>query len=702
MTKFVILVAALVFFPVFHGYPGEDRLAEANRLFWTGEYEEAARLYRERAGDPGMRIAAGIQLGALYRSMGDYASAIAQYEELLDDASAAASSPDHLRDILIPLAESYLYQRRLQEAERAFTTAAGFAPDAPDLLFDLGRALFARGKLEEAHDAFTKAAALDPGFAGNFVFLARIAHEKNNVQEAASAYRSALRIDPQQAELLYWLGRELQAAGSYEDAFRQYHRLSAIDADNSIVLARIEEVKPSLTRTEDEIIPPKSLERFAPVRAVQDRENIPLLRIGLNTIHRGSIVPLNTLSFVSSGRFRITAVGETVFEGDPGVEYRIALSEAVVSIREADRNVSAGSETKPRTAPGEGDAVRLPASFSIEPVAGEGTSFIIKRIEYARGFTWSGVEDRQYRGRFEVTVIGGGFRLVNEVNLEEYLYSVVPSEMMISYPDEALKAQAVIARSYALYRARYVKPHWEDGFDLCDSQHCQVYKGASNEWPKSTRAVEETRGLVLWADGKVASPFYHANCGGHTQSSSDLAGWGDYDYLAGVLDAPESVEFPASPAGLESWLKTRPPAYCSSRSPEYRWFRIVPAPFLEEKLNRYASIGRLTGLTVAGRSPSGHVRSVLVHGTERTLEIEKEHEIRRFLGLGPLRSTLFWLETMYGDSGAPEEFYIYGGGWGHGVGMCQNGAGGMGALGYGYEQILNHYYPHSTVEKLDY
>jgi stage II sporulation protein D len=694
MMKYAVLVAALVILPFFRGYPGEDRLGEANRLAWTGAYEEAARAYRELTGDPETRIAAGAQLGALYRLMGDYASAAAQYEALLGDAAA----PDHLRDILLPLAESYLYQRKLQEAERIFTAAAGLAPDAPDVLFGLGRVLFAAGKLREARDAFERAAALDPGFSGNFVYLGRIAHEKNDSSEAVSAYRIALRIDPQQAELLYWLGRELQAEGSYEDAFRQYHRLSAIDADNSIVLARIDEVRPSLTRTEEEIIPPKSLKRFAPVPAVHDRENIPLLRIGLNNFHRGTIVPLNTLSFVSSGRFRVTAVGETVFEGNPDVEYLIALSEGAASIRESERSVNAGTET----AHGSGTEVRLPASFFIEPVDGEGASFIVKRIEYARGFTWAGKEDRQYRGRLEVTVLDGGFRLVNEVNLEEYLFSVVPSEMMISYPDEALKAQAVIARTYALYRARYVKPHWEDGFDLCDSQHCQVYTGASNEWEKSTRAVEDTRGMVLWADGKVASPFYHANCGGHTQSSSDLAGWGDYDYLSGVLDAPESVEFPDSPAGLERWIKTRPPAYCSSRGPEFRWFRIVPALFLEEKLNRYGKIGRLTGLTVAGRSPSGNVRGLVVHGTESTIEIEKEHEIRRLLGLGPLRSTLFWLETMHADSGEPEEFYIYGGGWGHGVGMCQNGAGEMGARGYGFERILSHYYPHSTVRRLEY
>jgi len=295
---------------------------------------------------------------------------------------------------------------------------------------------------------------------------------------------------------------------------------------------------------------------------------------------------------------------------------------------------------------------------------------------------------------------------LNEVNLEEYLYSVVPSEMMLSFPDEALKAQAVIARSFALYRTQYVRPHREDGFDLCDSQHCQVYKGASNEWEKTTRAVDETRGEVLYFKGKITSPLYHSNCGGHTQSSKDLKGWGDVEYLTGVVDASKQVVFPTSPLDLEKWIKSQPSAYCSTpasgNKAEFRWFRVIPINLLQDKINRHKKIGSIKSIIILKRNPSGHVHSVMVSGTQDTLLIEKEHEIRRLLGLGPLRSNLFWIETKLTGTGVPQEFTIYGGGWGHGVGMCQSGAGGMARQGASYHEILKHYYKNTSIKKLNY
>jgi SpoIID/LytB domain protein len=327
-------------------------------------------------------------------------------------------------------------------------------------------------------------------------------------------------------------------------------------------------------------------------------------------------------------------------------------------------------------------------------------------VEYARGFAWAGIEDRQYRGSIEVSVLRDGFTLINEVNLEEYLYSVVPSEMPASSPMEALKAQAVIARSYALHRKHYIKPHLSEGFDLCDGQHCQVYRGAANEWEKTTQAVNETRGKVLTFDGTLISPFYHANCGGHTQSSEDLPGWGSYDYLKGVLDAPSDVSFPSSPAELEKWIKSSPKTYCNSnpgaRVPEFRWFRCIPVTFIQEKINRYKPIGDIRGITILGRNTSGHVRSVRIEGSSGSITLEKENDIRRFMGLGPLRSNLFWLEIKYSKENLPELLIIYGGGWGHGVGMCQSGANGMAQRGLSFSEILTHYYQGTRIETLDY
>jgi stage II sporulation protein D len=277
---------------------------------------------------------------------------------------------------------------------------------------------------------------------------------------------------------------------------------------------------------------------------------------------------------------------------------------------------------------------------------------------------------------------------------------------MTSFPAEALDAQAILARSYALSTARSNKPHEADGYDLCDGQHCQVYSGASGEYAKSTDAVERTRGVVLSYAGDVARPLFHSTCGGHTQTVAELKGWGDAPYLTGVVDGPEGTSFPSSPLGLERWIKSSPQVYCNRASggpsPEFRWFRIIPAVFIGEKFERQFDIGSLIGISVVRRNSSGYANSLLLRGTEGNVQLEREGEVRRFLGIGPLRSGLYWLETKYGVDGRPEEFVVYGGGWGHGVGMCQTGAGEMARRGRTHAEILEHYYGKAQLKNLGY
>ena len=692
--RFIILNCILFFLITAHTvFPASDSLEKANKLWWNGEYGNAEKLYEEAAHKPEYEWCARVQLATHYRSICNYQSAIEQYLVLLSNKNKIdqlATPLSLINDVYIPLAESYYYVHNLEKAEDSFRTVLSRLPDDPRALFGLGRVLFARDKIEKAEETFRKSASLDPDFPGNHYYLAKIAWEKKDHRKAISYYRKALQIDYHQVELMYFLGDAYAAAGIFEDAFRQFHRLKNIDSDNSLVLAKINEVKPHLTRKEEEIITAKSLEKFKPLKQVSNPEKIPLLRIGLNTVHQGKTIPLKTLSFVSSGPFNIVNKDSSIFSGQPEIEYSISLQNAAVTITAEDATTSS----------------RLTSFFFIESQESGKSSIIIKKIEYARGFAWAGIEDRQYRGRIEVSVANGGFTLVNEVNLEEYLYSVVPSEMMLSFPDEALKAQAVIARSFALYRTQYVRPHREDGFDLCDSQHCQVYKGASNEWEKTTRAVDETRGEVLYSNEKITSPLYHSNCGGHTQSSKDLKGWGDVEYLTGVVDASKQVVFPTSPLDLEKWIKSQPSAYCSTpasgNKAEFRWFRVIPINLLQDKINRHKKIDSIKSIIILKRNPSGHVHSVMVSGTQDTLLIEKEHEIRRLLGLGPLRSNLFWIETKLTGTGVPQEFIIYGGGWGHGVGMCQSGAGGMARRGASYQEILKHYYKNTEIRKLNY
>jgi len=720
-----IFKTIFIFFTLFDGlliatvssaFPASDTIIRANNLWWTGYYTDAIKLYEEAAKNPFEEKEARLQLAALYRSLCRYAEAIEQYRILLLKGEKIGGNPMDLswiREVWIPLGFSCYYINLLDEAEITFRNTLSALPDDSAALFGMGIVLHAKSRYSEAEEFFKKGTVVDPNFPGNYYYLGEISSIKRETGEAVSFYEKAIKLDPQQAELFYSLGELYRLQGLPEEAFKHFYRLSTIDSGNTIVIAKLNEVRPSLTRREEEIIPSKTMSRFASIYQVQKPENIPILRIGINTSSQGNLLPMKALSFISNDDFTINSEGKVVFTGNRATEYTIEMVNGNVTIR--SRNEQPGTILPPKfllkpkyprnitgvpefpDSPGEEIPVKTPV---------RATSFIIRRVEYARGFAWAGIEDRQYRGNIEVSAGQAGFTLINEVNLEEYLYSVVPSEMPASFPLEALKAQAVIARSYALHRKNYIKPHLVEGFDLCDGQHCQVYRGAANESEKTTRAVNETRGNVLTFDGNIISPFYHANCGGHTQSSEDLPGWGSYDYLKGVLDAPSDVSFPSSPAGLEQWIKSSPECYCNnnpgSRVPEFRWFRLIPVKFIQEKLNRYKQIGDIKSITMIGRNTSGHVRSVRIEGSSSTITLEKENEIRRLMGLGPLRSNLFWPEIKYSKENLPEQLIIYGGGWGHGVGMCQSGAGGMAQRGLSFAEILTHYYQGTRIETLNY
>lgn len=711
-----LLISGIIIATVSSVFPANDTIERANHLWWTGNYPEAIKLYEEAASNPVEEKEARIQLAALYRSLCKYAEAIEQYRILLLKGESLGGNPvdpSWIKGVWIPLAYSCFYINLLDEAEMIFRSTLSALPDNLETLFGLGMVLHAKSQFADAEEVFTKATFIDAGFPGNYYYLADIARIKGETGKAALFYDKAIKLDPQQAELFYSLGELHRMRGSPEEAFKHFYRLSTIDSGNTIVIAKLDEVRPLLTRKEEELVPSRILSRFSPISQVPKPEGVPILRIGLNTSSQGNLLPMKTLSFVSSGDFTIISSNSLLLTGIHGVEYTLEVLDERVSIKSGSGRDGKILPSKFLIKQGISESGNLLPEGSTSPEANiprstplkEG-SFIIRRVEYARGFAWAGIEDRQYRGNIEVSAGTDGFTLINELNLEEYLYSVVSSEMPASFPMEALKAQAVIARSYALHRKQQIKPHIGEGFDLCDGQHCQVYRGATNESEKTTQAVNETRGIVLTFDDNLISPFYHANCGGHTQSSEDLPGWGSYDYLKGILDAPPEISFPSSPSGLEEWIKSLPQTYCNSnpatRVPEFRWFRIIPVNFIQEKINRYKQIGDIKSITILGRNTSGHVRSVRIEGSRGSITLEKENELRRFIGLGPLRSNLFWLEIKYSKNNLPEHLIIYGGGWGHGVGMCQSGAGGMAQRGLSFKEILSHYYQGTEIETLDY
>ncbi|MEK7522310.1 MAG: SpoIID/LytB domain-containing protein [Patescibacteria group bacterium] len=261
-----------------------------------------------------------------------------------------------------------------------------------------------------------------------------------------------------------------------------------------------------------------------------------------------------------------------------------------------------------------------------------------------------------------------------------------------------------MARTHALYLMRYMKRRHQ-GYDLCDEQHCQVYKGLRAESQRSREVVDATRGKILEYRGRVAHVIYMSNCGGHTQDSADLSGWSPTPYLHGLPDG-QAIARPETPWELRRWLTSWPQAYCKPSNDvhpyHFRWQRVIPFSELSEKVDRKLKTGTLKALRTLRRSRSGNVNAIQLIGSKRTARVDSEIQIRGLLGIGSLRSTLFFVDTELGADGKPETLVFHGGGWGHGVGLCQSGAMGRADAGQSFEQIVTGYFKGSSLGDIRY
>jgi stage II sporulation protein D len=295
--------------------------------------------------------------------------------------------------------------------------------------------------------------------------------------------------------------------------------------------------------------------------------------------------------------------------------------------------------------------------------------------------------DHSYRGYLEVRAGDDGLGVVNVVNVEDYLRGVVPNELSpLAAPKlEAMKAQAVAARTYAL---RHRSEHAARDYDICATAACQVYHGASSEHPLSDQAVAETRGMLLHYRGSPIDALYTSNCGGHTEDGENIfEGEDNAPYLRGVVCAPEGrAAIPTSGGAVSTRRSAR----------EGRWRVRLSSTEVARAVSRYGTLSSVRDLEPRRLGVSGRVVELAVLGPQREEVVLRGLAVRRGLGL---RESLFVLDRETDAAGQVRGFVFSGRGWGHGVGLCQAGMLGMARAGASYEQILTHYYTGVTLRK---
>jgi stage II sporulation protein D len=277
------------------------------------------------------------------------------------------------------------------------------------------------------------------------------------------------------------------------------------------------------------------------------------------------------------------------------------------------------------------------------------------------------LEGQSYRGRLEVRQLNRALAVVNVVDLEAYLQGVLKDEIPPGWPAEAVKAMAVVARTYAVYQ---MEQNFGAFFHLRATTASQVYGGATGEDLRTSWAVQATRGQVLTFGGQPIPAFYHACSGGATENALDVFG-SNFDTVVGVKD-----DFSLS-------------------CPYVLWVERLPSEQIERALQRAGySIGRLLRIEDLSRSRTGRILQLAIQHTGGTLTLEGKR-FREVLGNDLIRSTDFEVRA---DSAG---FTFVGRGWGHGVGLSQWGAKEMADLAYRHQDILKFYYPLAQVGSLD-
>lgn len=335
-----------------------------------------------------------------------------------------------------------------------------------------------------------------------------------------------------------------------------------------------------------------------------------------------------------------------------------------VAVNKSAPKIQVGSSTDALVKDSRGQVLGEIAAMSAFEVNRRGSQLGVDRWQATElwiepqddGYVWIG--DRWYRGRTQLRTNGSGVMAINHVDLEDYLYSVVGAEAIPSWPIEALKAQAVAARTYALKQR---SDNASKLYDLDTSTATQVYKGLNSEYSTTHEAVNATESQVMTYNGKVILAVFHASSGGHTENVEDV--WSSpLPYLRGVVDYDQSA-------------------------PVYQWDKSISAARLGQLVG---GVGTVRQLIPQRKTPQGRVITMRVVGDRGSKNISGD-QLRRIL---ELRSTLISATVQNGNVS------IYGKGFGHGVGLSQWGANGMAAQGLNYQQILNHYYNNATIARI--
>jgi len=393
------------------------------------------------------------------------------------------------------------------------------------------------------------------------------------------------------------------------------------------------------------------------------------------------------------------------------------------------------------------DTFEFSNEVSFVPVDPGLESFLVKDVTIGIKFHWERKEKQRFAGTLNIIKDKGKLTAINIIDIEQYLASVISSEMNAKASLQLLKAHAILSRSWLLAqleKSKLAKKEkartgvvsnsenesikWYDKedhnvFDVCADDHCQRYQGITKILSDVARqAVEQTRGIVMTDEDKICDARYSKSCGGITESFENVWEPIHFDYLSPVIDYKYEPEYFnlnfSNEENAVKWIEGNAPAYCNIHDVNilsqvlvnydqetrdfYRWKVEYTQSEIRDLINSKTQMefGDIIDLIPIERGDSARIIKLKIKGSNKEFVFGKELEIRRILSKSHLYSSAFVVEKSNYINEIPQKFTLFGAGWGHGVGLCQIGAAYMASKGYQFDEILFHYFTGIRLKKI--
>jgi stage II sporulation protein D len=494
--------------------------------------------------------------------------------------------------------------------------------------------------------------------------LAKIYYKQGDYQQSLKFFSRVVELDKSIRLAYYYMGECYTHISDYQKSHAYLQKALNFYPENKTISTQLESSKVKLG---NDFFSKKHKEKEQKRKefklpAYNPEKNCPFVRVGIAT---GAVM----VSFKAGEDFSATD-GKTRFLGQANKFYSIEQQRGVLLLRD----YKTGKVLR-----------RFCGNLKLRC---KNCPFYIFDVAVGSGNFWHKQVDMILRGELEFLNKKNSLSLINILTVEDYVRGVLPAEISPNSSTQTLMAQAVAARTIAI---RSLNRHVKNGFDVCSDVHCQAYQGMLSETKSTNSAVEATRGRILTYDEKPIDAYYHSNCGGCLR---DEVFGARVPFLKVARDWNDRT-FDSSLYAKEVWFTTCPKDNFSYRnSSTYRWQRVYDDDDFYFITGRHLT--QLKAVKLGQESVSGHYGEIILDFDKEKVKLDRDLDIRNYFD--GLRSSAFRMEIK-GMPDAPKFMILWGAGFGHGAGLSQEGAMSMGEQGYGYEDILKHYYPEATIKK---